>query len=136
MRPILGRLIFLRQVAMRLVLGVLRGVILKGHQILWGIIPAILTMLSLYHAAFITSRFLNQLTNSKIRATVLSVKGLIFNLAYATFSTLFAQTLLWQESHLDQNQAFQSLLTWTPIFLIISLLLFLTPLSLRTKNHS
>ena len=91
----------------------------------WGILPAILIMMSLYHIRFIMSRFLNQLTGSKIRATVLSVKGLIFNLGYAGFSFLFAQTLAIRTRQQDFSTAYQDVLWLTPLFLLFIFIIFI-----------
>lgn len=59
----------------------------------WGIAPAMLLMTTLGFLGFTMSRALNRETDSARRATVLSVKGLAFNLAYGSFSLGFSLLL-------------------------------------------
>jgi hypothetical protein len=59
----------------------------------WGIAPAMLLMTTLGFLGFTMSRALNRETDSARRATVLSVKGLAFNLAYGSFSLGFSLVL-------------------------------------------
>lgn len=101
----------------------------------WGILPAIIVMLSLKQVSFITSRFLNQLASPEIRATVLSVKGLLFNLGYAVFSLLFAQTLSWREQNFTAQEAFADLMFWTPLFTLACIVLFFCFARFYKKNH-
>ena len=56
----------------------------------WGLFPAMLLMTTLGFLGFTMSRALNRETGSTRRATVLSVKGLAFNLAYGSFSLGFS----------------------------------------------
>ena len=56
----------------------------------WGLFPAMLLMTTLGFLGFTMSRALNRETDSTRRATVLSVKGLAFNLAYGSFSLGFS----------------------------------------------
>lgn len=71
----------------------------------WGVIPAIGTMAGLYHLAFIISRYLNDLASSRQRATVLSVKGLLFNIGYGSASLIFAGTVAHQKDLLGSDNA-------------------------------
>ncbi len=48
----------------------------------WGLAPALLVFSSMYLNGFFVSHYLNQVTDSSQRATVLSFKGLFYNLAY------------------------------------------------------
>jgi MFS family permease len=59
----------------------------------WSLAPAILLMTTLGFLGFTMSRALNRATDSARRATVLSVKGLAFNLAYGSFSLGFSLLL-------------------------------------------
>ena len=57
-----------------------------GMTFFWpyvGLIPALVRSSAMYLTSFFVSRYLNQITPSEQRATVLSFKGLFFNLAYA-----------------------------------------------------
>lgn len=87
--------------------------------------------------SFFTSHYLNSITASKMRATVLSFKGLAFNLTYGTIGILFAMlmTVLRQDitsvhPNLSQqaieNQAFQNAIGWFPgyLFILFVLLFF------------
>ena len=69
----------------------------------WGVLPAIGTMAGLFHLGFLISRYLNDLASSRQRATVLSVKGLLFNIGYGTASLLFAATVAYQKDLLGGN---------------------------------
>ena len=98
-------------------------------------IACIFTGLTL--TSFFTSHYLNHITSSKMRATVLSFKGLAFNFSYGVIGVLFAtlmsslrNEITTQQPHLAkqliEDQAFQSALSWfPPYFFITVLLLFL-----------
>lgn len=90
-----------------------------------GIIPIAMVMVGLMLTAFFTSHYLNQITSSKQRATVLSFKGMAFNLAYGIIGILFAQLISMLRSdigsaHSDwaeqivENQAFRDSFLWMP----------------------
>jgi hypothetical protein len=82
-------------------------------------------VIGLMLTAFFTSHYLNQIASSEQRATVLSFKGLAFNLAYGIIGILFA--LLIQElrssvqeqqsswpAELIGNEAFRRSFDWLP----------------------
>ncbi len=69
----------------------LAGIVPAAPQ--WGVAPAMLLMTTLGFLGFTMSRALNRETDSARRATVLSVKGLAFNLAYGSFSLGFSLLL-------------------------------------------
>lgn len=84
--------------------------------------------------SFFTSHYLNRITASEMRATVLSFKGLAFNLTYGIIGILFAvlmaslrsnSALTWPEYTPIQveNIAFQSALNWFPWYLLILMML-------------
>ena len=56
----------------------------------WGILPMIAVFVGLMLTSFFTSHYLNALTPSHQRATVLSFKGLAFNAAYGFIGVVFA----------------------------------------------
>ena len=56
----------------------------------WGVLPGIALMAGMSHLGFLMSCYLNALTDSSQRATVLSVKGLLFNVGYGAASLVFA----------------------------------------------
>jgi MFS family permease len=104
----------------------------------FGVIPMALVMIGLMLTAFFSSHYLNQITSSEQRATVLSFKGLAFNLAYGIIGVLFA--LLMQQLrvknqlvHIDWTaeligeEAFRQSIGWFPWYaalLIIVLALY------------
>jgi Na+/proline symporter len=58
---------------------------LVGYTYAWpiiGLLPVILIRIVIYLQNFFQSHYLNRITSSEQRATVLSFKGLSFNLAY------------------------------------------------------
>ncbi len=59
----------------------------------WCLLPAMLLMMVLGFLGFTLSRVLNKESSSEQRATVLSVKGLSFNLGYGAFSLGFSGLL-------------------------------------------
>ena len=90
-----------------------------------GIIPIAMVMVGLMLTAFFTSHYLNEITSSEQRATVLSFKGLAFNLAYGIIGILFAWLIIhlrtdlsaahpdWTRQLID-NQAFKDSFLWMP----------------------
>lgn len=95
-----------------------------------GIIPMAMVMIGLMLTAFFTSHYLNEITPSEQRATVLSFKGLAFNLAYGIIGILFAQLIIhlrtdltaahpdWT-SQLIENQAFKDSFLWMPGYFLV-----------------
>lgn len=84
----------------------------------WGILPAIGTMACLSWTDFLTSRELNHLADSSQRATILSVKGLSFNLGYGLVSLAFASSVAsFQAQGQPEPQSFQATLWWQPLIL-------------------
>ena len=95
-----------------------------------GIIPIAMVMIGLMLTAFFTSHYLNEITSSEQRATVLSFKGLAFNLAYGIIGILFAQLIVhlradltaahpdWT-SQLIENQAFKDSFLWMPGYFLV-----------------
>jgi len=78
---------------------------------------------------FFTSNYLNLWTESAIRATVLSFRGVAFNLGYAMTGVLFAQlTGHLRAAHpgADENTIFALALPWLPsAFLLCGIILWL-----------
>ncbi len=93
----------------------------------WGIIPAVMTMAVLSWTDFLCSRELNRLADSTQRATILSVKGLIFNLGYGSVALGFAATVAgFKKSGAATNneEALQQTLLWQPAALLLLLSVF------------
>jgi MFS family permease len=106
----------------------------------WVVVPLGLAMSALQ---FFTSNYLNLWTESRVRATVLSFRGVAFNLGYAAAGILFARlTAHLRTTHpgADENTIFSMALPWLPTtFLACGLLLWFTlrwtrPAPARTKH--
>jgi MFS family permease len=120
-------------------LGIAAGVSLVGLTALipawplFGLLPAMLLMTTLGYLGFTVSRALHGLANSSRRATVLSVKGLAFNLGYGLFSLGFSRLL----AHFpDQppGAALRAAFFWqVPAFALVVLLLFAGASRLRQR---
>lgn len=93
----------------------------------FGVLPAMLLMTVLGWLDFLTSRTLNRLADSKQRATVLSVKGLAFNLGYGSIAVAFGSLVAWQTTvQGDERAAFLKVLSFQPAyFLVIAAAFFL-----------
>ncbi len=90
-----------------------------------GILPMAGVMVGMLLTSFFTSHYLNRATASAQRATVLSFKGLLFNLAYGLVGVLFALLIDHVRSGLSQaqpllsaemleNEAFRQSFSWFP----------------------
>lgn len=91
----------------------------------FGLIPAILLMAIIFLLSYTISRSLHQITDSSQRATVLSVKGLIFNLGYGLFSLGFSLLLI-KFSAAGEHKAMTSALFWQiPGFVVVMLFLLI-----------
>jgi hypothetical protein len=55
-----------------------------------GLVPAIVLFSAMYMTGFFVSNYLNRITASNRRATVLSFKGLSFNLSYGLLGILYS----------------------------------------------
>lgn len=86
-----------------------------------GLLPAMLLMLTLGYVGFTVSRHLHSVAESDQRATLLSVKGLVFNLAYGLYSLAFSLTL----AGMGGGEAFQRALGWQAGFFAIALMAYI-----------
>jgi MFS family permease len=112
----------------------------------WGLLPMGLIFGSMTLVSFFSSHYLNLITESKMRATVLSFKGLAFNLAYGLIGFFFALLMTrlrsattalhpdWTDS-LVENQAFVTAIGWSPWYLGGCLLLAGLYCSLRLRHN-
>ena len=98
---------------------------LTGFVPYLGIIPIALVTVGLQLTAFFTSHYLNRITSSNQRATVLSFKGMAFNLAYGLIGLVFALLMQIQRGaihsanpdlipELVENEAFRATIGWFP----------------------
>jgi len=92
----------------------------------WGVLPGIGVMLVMSHLGFLMSRYLNDLASSEQRATVLSVKGLLFNIGYGAASLIFAAAVAKQRGGAGQSEdgALTWALQWQPWALLLIFVIF------------
>ena len=109
----------------------LAGVALKIP--LWGVLFSIPLAVAMFSLGFIVSNTLNTEVNSAQRATVLSFKGLIFNLGYGFASLIFALGLRAMREQGTADQAFASVIEVLPLWLLFTLAL-LALLFRRQRN--
>lgn len=74
----------------------------------WGLLPALILISAMYFNGFFMSHYLNQMTSSHRRATVLSFKGLSFNLAYGLAGILYSLLLAFMRKQPATNPALLS----------------------------
>lgn len=108
--------------------------LLTGFYPYWGLLPMALIFTALMLTSFFTSHYLNAVTESHQRATVLSFKGLGFNLAYGTIGFLFAILITrlrdagkashpaWSDAAVEAF-AFQEAIGWFPWYTAIGIAL-------------
>lgn len=113
----------------------------------YGLLPVFLVSAGIMMTSFFTSHYLNRITDSHRRATILSFKGLALNLAYGLIGIAYAtliRSLRHNASHNDstlplkaiENQAFQEAMFWfTPYTLaIIAVILFYAKPTLKNTS--
>lgn len=111
-----------------------------------GIIPAVILFSVMYFNGFFISDYLNRMTESSRRATVLSFKGLSYNLAYGILGILYSGLLATTRSDIEkthpgatgdlmENLIFVKSFIWFPITLIIILTLFILFALWRLKQQ-
>lgn len=125
---------------------------LFGMTLFWpiyGLIPALILFSAMQLTGFFISHYLNQITDSAQRATVLSFKGLSYNLAYGLLGILYSLLISGLRpgiaSKLDpfsetllQKEVFVSAMQWFPWTLVIAVglfILFVRRLFEGRKNH-
>ena len=69
-----------------------------------GLLPAVFIFCGLYLVAFYVSYYLNKITDSSQRATVLSIKGLLLNAAYGIIGVLYSFLVAFQRSGLTEQK--------------------------------
>ena len=90
---------------------------------LWGVLFAVPLTAAMIALSFIISNVLNAKVDSAQRATVLSFKGLVFNLGYGFSSLMFALALRAMRNGGTADQAFASAIEVLPLWLLFTLLL-------------
>jgi hypothetical protein len=98
-----------------------------------GLVPAVIMSSAMYLTTFFTSHYLNQMADSSQRATVLSFKGLSFNLSYGLIGICYALLLAGLRRHPDGisaeigSQLFENLIfirsfAWAPRVFFLGLI--------------
>ena len=95
-----------------------------------GLIPALITFSAMHFTGFFVSFYMNQVTSSDLRATVLSFKGLAYNISYGILGILYALVLKIKKQGLlqvepDENILFMDTFSGFPITFIIWFLILL-----------
>jgi hypothetical protein len=94
-------------------------------------VPALVAFSALYMVGFYVSYFVNQQASSSRRATVLSFKGLAYNLSYGFIGIVYAGLLKVKKTGIDavdintqavENLIFQDTFFWFPLSLITGLI--------------
>ena len=99
---------------------------------IFGMVPVILLFGVMYFIRFFISHYLNSITDSSQRATVLSFKGLSFNLAYGLIGVMFSFLLFMLRSRAladstviagqsIENRIFIESISWFPWYFVITI---------------
>jgi MFS family permease len=121
---------------------------LIGITFFWpiiGLIPLIILSGVIYLQNFFQSHYLNRITRSHQRATVLSFKGLSFNLAYGMIGVLYSMLLAHLRSTVGtvqpdltgaqlENLVFIKSIAWFPGYFLLTMLAVLIFARWRLKN--
>jgi MFS family permease len=105
---------------------------LTGFYPYFGLVPMVLIFVAMMMTSFFTSHYLNRIVSSGQRATVLSFKGLSFNLAYGMIGLFYAALIThlrtqqqvmhptWT-TQMVENGAFRNSMEWFPWYMLILL---------------
>lgn len=94
---------------------------------LWGLLPLLPIGAAMSLTGFFVSHYLNAaVTDSRRRATVLSFRGLAYNLAYGGVGLLFAALTRALAARENADAVFAEALTWLPWWFIATLALLAT----------
>jgi MFS family permease len=130
------------------IMGTLTIIGLIGITFFWpiiGLLPLIILVAVIYLENFFQSHYLNRITDSHQRATVLSFKGLSFNLAYGLIGVLYSLLLANLSLQLiaDQpdissaqleNLVFVKSIAWFPGYFLLTMLAVMVFARWRLKN--
>ncbi|MGD9206825.1 MAG: MFS transporter, partial [Desulfobacterales bacterium] len=119
-----------------------------GMTFFWpiiGLLPLIILVAVMYLENFFQSHYLNRITDSYQRATVLSFKGLSFNLAYGLIGVLYSMLLAYLSIGISTNRpdisdiqlenlVFIKSIAWFPGYFLLTMLAVLVFAHWRLKN--
>lgn len=104
----------------------------------WGVLALAPILLSMRFLQFFLSHYLNEVTTSERRATVLSFKGMTINLAYGAVMLLFGAQTAYLSGRLgvpnDDPKVFAAALTWWPWWFAGTMLAYLCFRAWRVKK--
>ena len=114
-----------------------------------GLIPAVILFSGMFMTGFFVSHYLNRITASHNRATVLSFKGLSFNLSYGIFGIFYSLLITWSRNRLPaglntagnqnvENQIFIDTFSYFPwffVFLLMAVCIVSAKLLKHTDSH-
>lgn len=120
---------------------VLTGVTLTGlvgmtfFVPLGGLVPAVILFSAMYLTGFFVSHYLNHMTSSAQRATVLSFKGLAYNLSYGLIGLLYSLLVAWTRPEIVRQMpaadpqhieslVFKGTFSWFPWAFMAGLVIF------------
>ena len=88
-----------------------------------GLLPALITFSAMYFTGFFVSFYINQAASSDQRATVLSFKGLAYNISYGVLGVCYALLLKIKKQGITsediENMVFIDTFSWFPITFIV-----------------
>ncbi|MGD9267920.1 MAG: MFS transporter [Desulfobacterales bacterium] len=130
------------------IMGTLTLIGLIGMTFFWpiiGLLPLIILVAVMYLENFFQSHYLNRITDSYQRATVLSFKGLSFNLAYGLIGVLYSMLLAYLSIGISTNRpdisdiqlenlVFIKSIAWFPGYFLLTMLAVLVFAHWRLKN--
>jgi len=111
----------------------------------WGILPMAMIMIVMTLVSFFSSHYINSATASYQRATVLSFKGMAFNLAYGAIGFSFATLIAYQRGLVSsestnltmsatESLAFENAISWFPWYAIVCITLTFVYCRYRLKG--
>lgn len=123
---------------------------LLGITFVWpyaGLVPVVIMVAAMYMSSFFLSHYLNHITSSHQRATVLSFKGMSYNLAYGLIGILYSLLLSVLRPGVVQNHPglaageledllFVESLQWFPVYYLVILCAFMLFAGIRLRKVS
>ncbi len=102
---------------------------------LGGLVPVVILSSAMYLTGFFVSHYLNHIADSAQRATVLSFKGLAYNLSYGLIGLLYSLLVAWTrpeivrqypaaDSQMIENLVFKGTFSWFPWAFLAGLVIF------------
>ncbi len=120
---------------------------LAGMNGFWrwaGIVPALVTFAAMNLTGFFVSFYINRETDSRQRATVLSFKGLSYNVSYGLLGVAYALVLKLAKTGVVpaaglsretiENQVFMETFFWFPLFFAVTFLVLAVVCAVRFRG--